>query len=359
MEMPRPSPDYIITVPAGEVSPTVVIDDQNRRAFPDDDRPPGLRLPELMLRATGANVRVLVLSSGCDPHHPSLETALIEQRTFSKSHSRYADVLGHGTFLAGVVASSGDYGLPYGVAPGVHLLSAKVVEDDGHGRSSNLVSALKWAAKVRPDVILYGVVTPRLDRRVDAEIHKLYGLGVVQVAAAGTVSKTDSGPQGFGSNGRVMCVGATDAAGRKLASSPSGPGVDLYAWGGPRVGLWPGSRLAKLSGTGPAAALVAGFAAVVIQRRRMAGVPDDPDAVCQNIMECCRTAPALVADVPPGCLVLSPGKFLDTLPPDPEPEKLSEAAERFMRQAAAAVRDLTASEHQTIPGMEPQQPPDH
>src|SRR5262249_6616344 len=57
------------------------------------------------------------------------------------------DDYGHGTHVAGLIASSGAYSnsLYQGIAPGVHLVVMKVLDDKGQGQTSDVVNALNFA----------------------------------------------------------------------------------------------------------------------------------------------------------------------------------------------------------------------
>ena len=63
------------------------------------------------------------------------------------SHGFAADENGHGTHVAGIVAGTGQPDAKYaGIAPGVSVLSLKVLDDDGKGSIGNIIAAMDWVA---------------------------------------------------------------------------------------------------------------------------------------------------------------------------------------------------------------------
>src|SRR5690606_36966653 len=96
-----------------------------------------------------------VLDSGIDTGHPDLDEGVVTlERDFTGSGST-TDVLGHGTHVASIIAGTGEAsdGENRGVAPGAHLLNARVLNDEGQGEESWAIDAMEWAAENDADVI--------------------------------------------------------------------------------------------------------------------------------------------------------------------------------------------------------------
>jgi len=95
----------------------------------------------------GRGVRVAVLDSGVDRHHPHLKVA-----KSVTACDEAADVPGsHGTHCAGSVASRDqDYG---GIAPGVTLFNVKVLRADGTGRHTFVTKGIDLALDLQAHVL--------------------------------------------------------------------------------------------------------------------------------------------------------------------------------------------------------------
>src|SRR6185436_19851998 len=57
------------------------------------------------------------------------------------------DPYGHGTHVAGIIAGSGksSSGRYTGIATGVRLIDLRVLDENGHGYTSDVISAIEWA----------------------------------------------------------------------------------------------------------------------------------------------------------------------------------------------------------------------
>ena len=93
------------------------------------------------------SVPVAVIDSGVDASHPELAGKILDAKSFVGGSAR-VDALGHGTFVAGLVAAGVDNGVGIaGLAPSAQLLVAKVVTKS---RSIPVVAeaqAIRWAVE--------------------------------------------------------------------------------------------------------------------------------------------------------------------------------------------------------------------
>ena len=95
---------------------------------------------------TGKGLKIAGLDTGVDQRHPDLKGRSVAYRNFVLGSSDN-DVVQQGTHCAGVIAGSSRPagGLRYGVAPGVSLIVAKVLGDDGRGWDNDSIEAMDWA----------------------------------------------------------------------------------------------------------------------------------------------------------------------------------------------------------------------
>ena len=103
---------------------------------------------------TGEGVTVAVVDTGIDSTHPDLVGQVVAERDFTYENIT-KDYVGHGTFVASEIAGTGvaSGGVYTGVAPGVKLISARVLDSFGGGSDSSIVAGVEWAAEQGADII--------------------------------------------------------------------------------------------------------------------------------------------------------------------------------------------------------------
>ena len=100
---------------------------------------------------TGAGVSVYIMDTGINFSHTMFSGRAIRGIDVIGDGQNGLDCDGHGTHVAGTVGG----GLGYGVAPGVTLIAARVLDCDGSGYTSGIIYALDWIANYgrRPAVV--------------------------------------------------------------------------------------------------------------------------------------------------------------------------------------------------------------
>jgi subtilisin family serine protease len=90
------------------------------------------------------DVDVAILDTGVDPRHPDLNVVGGYNCT-SKKRDAWADDVGHGTAMAGVLGAKDDRAGVVGVAPGARIWAVKVGDAKG-AKKSDLICGLDWVA---------------------------------------------------------------------------------------------------------------------------------------------------------------------------------------------------------------------
>ncbi len=279
---------------------------------------------------TGAGIGVAVIDSGIDPNK-DLAGAISGFWDFTEGKSAPVaayDDYGHGTHVAGLIASSGQLsgGDFRGLAPGVRLFGLKVLDAQGRGRSSDVLRAIDFAIANRHtkgiDVINLSLGHPILESAATdplvLAVERAVRAGLVVVVAAGNFGTDNTGSTGYagilspGNAPSAITVGAVDNKNSAFhdddriawfsSRGPTwydgfakpdvvAPGVGLTsdaARSSALLSLYPqlavtknGKRFAILSGTSMATAVATGVASLVIEANRVAhpgGYPT-PNAV--------------------------------------------------------------------------------
>jgi serine protease len=183
----------------------------------------------------------------------------------------------HGTHVAGTIG-----GLTVGVAKAVNLYSVRVLDCNGDGTTSDVISGIDWvtANHVSPAVAnmsVSGDLSPALNAAISASITS----GVTFVVAAGN-SAADACNYSPGSVSAAITVGATDWLDRQAYYSNFGSCLDLYAPGSAITSATntDDTSLMQASGTSMASPHVAGTAALYLQANPSAS----PSTVAQAII---------------------------------------------------------------------------
>lgn len=315
MSIPRAHGNELAYLPAYESRPS----DIRTWDQPGDgllgEVPPAADPRPVADRVGTERVAVLILGSGIDVAHPAIVHAIGDVRDFTRSPSKGADIIGHGTYTAGLIAGRRSHWWPGGYCPAATVYSGKVIRDVAHGSADTVRAGLRWAAELRPDICIIQAEMLRGDRRLLAQLHKVYCGGTTLIAPAGNGYATRRDETWPGKSSQVISVAGVDAAGRPWSVGCIGPDLTLAAWVGPRASLWPGRRLASLTGTGVAAAMVAGVAAAVVGRMKRQGVETGPEHVERELIRHCRPADATAPAGEVGMGSLWPRRWVDSLPP--------------------------------------------
>ncbi|MFF1905626.1 S8 family serine peptidase [Kitasatospora sp. NPDC058218] len=212
-----------------------------------------------------------------------------------------ADGHGHGTHVAGTVASS-----VFGVAKNARIVAVRVLDDDGYGTTEQVVAGLDWVTRnaVKPAVVNLSLGSEP-DPVLDAAVAHSIATGLTYTVAAGN-DAVDASEHSPARVPTAITVGATDEDDARASFSNYGPLVDLFA---PGVNItstqnWSdyGGFGLDMSGTSMAAPHVAGAAALYL-----ADHPAATPAQVATALTAAATTEA-VSDAGPG----SPDRLLYT-----------------------------------------------
>ena len=222
---------------------------------------------------TGANIKVAVLDSGVATDNPDISPKVTARANFTTARTN-EDNYGHGTHVAGIIATSRDNTIGVaGVCPGCTIMAGKVLTDTGMGSSSGLANGINWAATNGAKVINMSLAVGA-STTLETAVNNAWNKGVVLVASAGNGGNTSMMYPGAYQN--VIAVGATDNNDKKASWSTYGPTwVDVAAPGVSVYSTFPNHRFVLArennrsqgydigSGTSMSTPIVAAVAALV------------------------------------------------------------------------------------------------
>jgi serine protease AprX len=203
----------------------------------------------------GQGITVAVIDSGISDHpdlHDSLgNSRVIYNESFVSTESP-ADLFGHGTHVAGIIAGNGgssqnDAYQVLGVSPNVYLVNLKVLDQNGTGTDAQTIAAIDRAIALK-DQYNIRVINLSLSRGVRESytldplcqaVEAAYQAGIVVVVAAGNAGRIDTqGINGYGTitapgnDPYVITVGAANTRGTATSGDDL---ITTYSSKGPTV----------------------------------------------------------------------------------------------------------------------------
>lgn len=218
---------------------------------------------------TGKGVRVAIIDTGVDSHHPALEGKVAEQ--YDATATGFTPDV-HATLLAGIIVSEPrDSSGILGIAPGAEILAIKACQPfasqtiQAQCWSLTLAKGLDFAMRKKARVINLSLSGPN-EKLLTRLIAEAISRGITVVAAAG-----NDGPHGQPSFPaalpQVIAVTAVDANKQIYPEATQGDFISLAAPGVEIVSTSPGGKVMVSSGTSFAAAFVTGTAGLVLEQQ--------------------------------------------------------------------------------------------
>jgi major intracellular serine protease len=219
---------------------------------------------------------IAVVDTGCDIHHESLSDNIIGGANFTSEYSsqfhNFQDNNGHGTHVAGIIASNN---LKYniGMAPKAKLLILKALNQEGHGSIDSVVRALYYAALWRGgkgekvDVVCLSLGTKDDNPLLKEAVKYLVRIGILVVVASGNdgdgTKKEEYRYPGY--YNEVIQVGSIEKNLTSSYFSNNNKEIDISAPGSGIFSTYLNNTYKVLSGTSMATPFVAGSLALIVE----------------------------------------------------------------------------------------------
>ncbi|MFY0527537.1 S8 family serine peptidase [Archangium gephyra] len=158
---------------------------------------------------------------------------------------------GHGTHVAGTILAQlgaggqvdlNDTSLSpngmVGLAPGAQLLVARVLDERGDGRTSDVIEAVQWCRTAGAKIVSLSLGSSMSDPAEEAAFQESWNAGVLAIAASGNGGELANAESKIypAAYPTVIAVGAVDAQAKHPKFSQGGehlslvaPGVDIYS----------------------------------------------------------------------------------------------------------------------------------
>jgi len=245
-----------------------------------------LGIPEIWKHATGKGVRVAVIDTGILSSHPDLSPPFVAGFNARQSNTDFADIDGHGTHCAGIIAARG-LGEMIGVAPDCALYAVKMANRQTSGFSKEAFqAAIDWAIDQQVHVISLSLGTNEdADQTLRLSVEKAVNADIVVVAAIGNEGTDQQGPAP--EHGDVparyaacISVGALHDDLTLTAYTSKFDNITVCAPGNDVVSTWKDGRYHRETCTSMATPFVAGVVALLRSKR-----PDLPAADLHAILK--------------------------------------------------------------------------
>lgn len=215
---------------------------------------------------TGHRVKVGVIDTGVDFGHPDLRHSLLRGINLLNRSKMPYDDNGHGTHIAGTIASANQMQGMIGVAPRALIAPVKAFDHNGSAFVSDIILGIDWCVRNGMNVINMSFGMKTRSKALLGAVTNAYNAGVIIVASSGNDGKLRSVdyPARYP---QTISVGATNKLRRIAPFSNRGAYIDIYAPGDKITSAWLRGNYNEMSGTSMATSHVSGAIALLLSLR--------------------------------------------------------------------------------------------
>uniref|UniRef100_A0A1A9V2Z8 Membrane-bound transcription factor site-1 protease n=1 Tax=Glossina austeni TaxID=7395 RepID=A0A1A9V2Z8_GLOAU len=264
------------------------------RALPKDDLPFAMNANLLWQQGiTGKGVKVAVFDTGLAKSHPHFRN--VKERTNWTNEKYFDDGVSHGTFVAGVIASSKEC---LGFAPDVELHIFRVFTNNQVSYTSWFLDAFNYAMFRKINILNLSIGGPDfMDYPFVDKVLELSANKVIMVSAIGNDGPLYGTLNNPGDQSDVIGVGGVNSEGKVAKFSSRGMSTweiprgygrvkpDIITHGSQVKGSNVGGGCRSLSGTSVASPVIAGALALILSGALNKSHQFNPASVKQILLE--------------------------------------------------------------------------
>jgi serine protease AprX len=198
----------------------------------------------------GAGIGIAVIDSGIFTNHHAFSSARVVASVDFTGEDRTDDPYGHGTHVASIAVGNRHVagGAYTGIAPRARLINVRVLDSQGRGTTSNAIAGIDWcisqkaAYNIRVLNLSFGAVAvdSYANDPLCQAVRRAFDAGLVVCVAAGNLGKDEAGNKLYGAihspgiEPSAITVGASNTLG---TDSRSDDVVTTYSSRGPTRGF--------------------------------------------------------------------------------------------------------------------------
>lgn len=205
-------------------------------------------------------IDIAILDSGIDFSSDINVVDVIDLVDKKNEFNIFSDMTGHGTSIAGIIASTGETEMVKGINSNVNIYSARILDENNVAPISRVVEGIYWAIDKKVKIINISFGTTEDSDVLRKAISDAIESGILVVAAAGNTGGKTLYPAAYND---VLAVGSVDSKGEISDFSADDEKVDVMAPGEcvKSVGAFGGSLV--VSGTSISVPHVVGMASIL------------------------------------------------------------------------------------------------
>lgn len=175
-------------------------------------------------------IKIAVIDSGID-FNESIN--VVERKNFLDDavSPLYEDNTGHGTAIAGIIASDGCGDTVKGINPNVEIYSARVLDDNNKAPISRIVEAIYWAIDNDVKIINMSFGTKTYSKAFHNAVKSAERKGILMFAASGNGGEENGMVEYPAAFREVVAVGAASKTGKMSEITSTGEELELVAPG--------------------------------------------------------------------------------------------------------------------------------